>query len=52
MESLLVEWFNHAQRWSAVILLDEADVFFEHREVGVTKRNALVSGKSFTIIYD
>ncbi|KAK9418053.1 putative p-loop containing nucleoside triphosphate hydrolase protein [Seiridium unicorne] len=52
MEALLVEWFKHAERWSAVILLDEADVFFERRAMASTEKNAMVSGRSMGIMVE
>ena len=43
-EDKLVEWFNLAEHWDAVLLLDEADIFMEKRSKADVKRNALVSG--------
>ena len=36
-------WLNLAQRWKAIILIDEADVFFGRRREGDYRRNALVT---------
>lgn len=45
-ERTLSKWFLLAEKWGAVMLLDEADVFLEKRSVSDLKRNSLVSGKS------
>lgn len=45
MEKQLVKWFQLAEKWGAVMLIDEADVFLEKRQVTDLKRNSLVSGK-------
>ena len=44
MEHQLTKWFNLAEKWGAVMLIDEADVFLEKRQVTDLKRNSLVSG--------
>ncbi|KAH8667874.1 P-loop containing nucleoside triphosphate hydrolase protein [Ilyonectria robusta] len=43
MEKQLVKWFQLAEKWGAVMLIDEADVFLEKRQVSDLKRNSLVS---------
>jgi hypothetical protein len=45
MESVLGEWFRRGADWGAIILIDEADVFLEKRQVKDLQRNSLVSGK-------
>ena len=43
LETKLRSVFDDATRWGAVLLLDEADVFLQERDVRDLKRNALVS---------
>ncbi|KUI62527.1 ATPase family AAA domain-containing protein 3 [Cytospora mali] len=43
MEQQLSKWFRLAEKWGAVMLIDEADVFLERRHVSDLKRNSLVS---------
>ncbi|KAI9369381.1 hypothetical protein BJX61DRAFT_519875 [Aspergillus egyptiacus] len=43
MESLLATWFSLSETWGAIMLIDEADVYFERRAVGQLQRNSLVS---------
>ncbi|KAK4165174.1 hypothetical protein QBC43DRAFT_351527 [Cladorrhinum sp. PSN259] len=43
MESQLLHWFTLAERWGAVMLIDEADIYLERRRPGDIKRNGLVS---------
>ena len=43
LENRLRGTFEHAVNWNAVLLLDEADVFLQERDVHDLKRNALVS---------
>lgn len=45
MEQQLSKWFKLAEKWGAVMLIDEADVYLEQRLVTDLKRNSLVSGK-------
>jgi hypothetical protein len=40
-----MEWFSLAEKWEAVMLIDEADVYLEIRQTGDLTRNSLVSGK-------
>lgn len=44
VEERLSKWFVLAERWSAILLLAEADIFLERRTQGDIKRNGLVSG--------
>ena len=39
-----------AERWNAIVLIDEADVFLEQRKTSDLVRNGLVSGSSFPVI--
>ena len=43
LESKLSQILDLAHKWHAVLLIDEADVFLEQREVRDVARNALVS---------
>jgi len=43
MEGQLKKWFDFAERWEAIMLIDEADVYFERRASGQLQRNSLVS---------
>ncbi|KAJ4404088.1 hypothetical protein N0V85_004951 [Neurospora sp. IMI 360204] len=43
MEKRLLNWFQLAEKWGAVMLIDEADVFLESRSTHDLKRNSLVS---------
>ncbi|CAG8978561.1 hypothetical protein HYALB_00012435 [Hymenoscyphus albidus] len=43
VEDSLSKWFKLAEIWGAVILIDEADVYLERREVNELTRNGLVS---------
>lgn len=43
LETELRETFEYAVNWKAVLLLDEADVFLQERDIHDLKRNALVS---------
>lgn len=43
LEKRLKMTFEYAVNWNAVLLLDEADVFLQERDVHDLKRNALVS---------
>lgn len=44
MEDILRGWFQRGAKWGAIILIDEADVFLEKRQVKDLQRNSLVSG--------
>ena len=43
LEIKLKEVFQYAVTWKAILLLDEADIFLQERDVHDVKRNALVS---------
>lgn len=47
VEQRLSKWFRLAELWGAIMLLDEADVFLERRQLTDLKRNSLVSGKYY-----
>lgn len=40
------KYFELGERWGAVILMDEADVYLEQRAPDQLERNSLVSGMS------
>lgn len=46
LEQNLASSFQLAERWHAISLLDEADVFLERRSPSDLKRNRLVAGKA------
>lgn len=43
LESRLEEIFDYAVTWNAILLLDEADIFLQDRDMKDLQRNALVS---------
>ena len=43
MEIELAKWFSLSETWQAIMLIDEADVYFERRASGQLQRNSLVS---------
>ena len=43
MEKELARWFSLSEKWQAILLTDEADVYFEKRVSGQLPRNSLVS---------
>ncbi|KAI9729215.1 MAG: hypothetical protein M1834_007007 [Cirrosporium novae-zelandiae] len=43
MKKELAKWFNLSETWGAIMLIDEADVYFERRASGQLQRNSLVS---------
>jgi hypothetical protein len=45
VEEQLSNWFNLAERWKALLLIDEADIFLERRKHADIARNGLVSGE-------
>lgn len=45
IETHLTSWFALAQKWRAILLLDEADIFLERREHKDIARNGIVSGR-------
>jgi SpoVK/Ycf46/Vps4 family AAA+-type ATPase len=44
VEENLRRWFRKARRWEAIMLLDEADVYMEYRQIHDLSRNNLVAG--------
>ena len=44
VDSYLEDIFEKAHRWRAVLLLDEADIFLQERDLGDLRRNSIVSG--------
>ena len=50
MEANLSDWFDLAEIWGAVMLIDEADIYLETRTTSDLQRNSLVSGK-YAICY-
>jgi len=45
LEVRLDKYLRLGERWGAIVLIDEADVYLERREKTDIKRNSLVSGK-------
>ena len=43
LEARLAEIFDYAVTWGAILLLDEADIFLQDRDMASLERNALVS---------
>lgn len=43
METQLAKWFGLSEAWGAIMLIDEADVYFERRGNNQLQRNSLVS---------
>lgn len=43
LEARLKEVFEYAVAWKAILLLDEADIFLQERNLNDLKRNALVT---------
>ncbi|KXH29352.1 hypothetical protein CSIM01_01080 [Colletotrichum simmondsii] len=43
VEEELTRWFKMADKWRAILLIDECDVFLERREKKDIERNAIVS---------
>lgn len=43
VETTLSKWLDKAQRWNAIVLIDEADIYLVRRKTGDTARNALVA---------
>ena len=44
IEQQLITWFDLAEAWNAVLLVDEADIFLEQRKNKDLYRNGLVTG--------
>ena len=51
MEAKLSNWFDLAEIWGSVMLIDEADVYLETRTTSDLQRNSLVSGKGPFLIW-
>ena len=45
VEQALNKFFELGERWGAILLLDEADIFLESRTESDLERNSLVSGE-------
>lgn len=43
MTTIMKNIIKYCSRWDAIILIDEVDVFIEHRETNMITRNAMVS---------
>jgi hypothetical protein len=50
IEENLSSTFRAAERWKAIVLLDEADVFLEKRKYTDLERNRLVAGTNLFLI--
>lgn len=44
MERKLSMYFRFGELWNAIVLIDEADIYFEQRDANDIERNSLVSG--------
>lgn len=44
IEDNLRKWFKMAESWGAIMLIDEADIYMEQRQVQDIERNHLVAG--------
>ncbi|KAF2760974.1 P-loop containing nucleoside triphosphate hydrolase protein [Pseudovirgaria hyperparasitica] len=44
IESKLAYWFKLAKHWGTILLIDEADIYMEHRKTRDLERNNLVAG--------
>jgi len=44
IQAKLEKWFDLGEKWGAILLIDEADVFLESRTTASLQRNSLVSG--------
>lgn len=44
IEDTLLKWFKLAETWGAILLIDEADIYMEQRQIYDIKRNHLVAG--------
>lgn len=45
LERNLLQFFKDADKWDAIVLLDEADVYLERRSTNDLRRNSIVSSK-------
>ena len=48
LEASLLQFFRNANRWNAIVLLDEADIYLERRSTNELRRNSIVSSESNT----
>lgn len=48
IDTQMTKWFSLAERWEAILLIDEADIFLERRRGADIARNGLVSGEYHT----
>jgi hypothetical protein len=44
VQANITKYFELGERWAAVNLMDEADIYLEQRASGQLERNSLVSG--------
>ncbi|KAJ5384477.1 hypothetical protein N7517_002388 [Penicillium concentricum] len=51
MEHRLAGWLDLAQRWNAIVLIDEADIYLARRERNELQRSALVTAFLRTLEY-
>lgn len=45
IEAEVLKWFDLAEAWNAVLLVDDTDIFFQQRDNRGLARNGLVTGK-------
>jgi hypothetical protein len=45
LENNLLRFFRNADKWDAIVLLDEADIYLERRSTNELRRNSIVSSK-------
>lgn len=45
LEARLLRFFRNANKWDAIVLLDEADIYLERRSTNELQRNSIVSSK-------
>lgn len=45
LEANLLRFFRNANRWDAIVLLDEADIYLERRSTNELRRNSIVSSE-------
>lgn len=46
LESRLDKYLRLGERWGAIVLIDEADIYLEKRDLVDIRRNSLVAGMS------
>jgi len=44
VERNLSKFFRLGEAWDAIVLIDEADIYFEERSINDIERNGIVSG--------